>query len=59
MKTTQRLDLEQIIFNYLKDNNIVKEGKHYTLDPNGMGNVWSADVYATVVKAVFAIDEVL
>lgn len=59
MNTMERIDLEQIIFNYLKEKELAKEGKHYTMDLNGMGHVWDADVYAIVVQAVFAIDAAL
>lgn len=59
MNTIERINLEQVIFNYLKEKELAKEGKHYTVDSNGMGAVWDADVYAVVVQAVFAIDEAL
>ena len=59
MSTMERIDLEQAILNCLKEKGIAKEGKHYTVDPNGMGTVWDDNVYAAVVQAVFAIDAVL
>lgn len=59
MNATERIELEEAIFNCLKEKELAKKGKHYTVDPNGMGAVWDDNVYAAVVQAVFAIDAVL
>lgn len=59
MNASERVCLEQVIFNYLVKTGVAKEGKHYTVDPSGMGKVWNDSVYATVVQAVFSIDRIL